>query len=303
MRVNSLTGRRISSMNDLSVQEFQYLVELTARIKKSMSAGMFSLQKPGKMVGAVFEVSDPTLKVSVEAASNTLGSYCCVLGPEWLGQNGSEAESLKSTLGDVAPLVDCLYVCVSTSAYVETLAREVTGPALITSSDAETITDTLAKLAAVSDLRGGLRGSKALYVGTHGNSVDSLILGAAKLGVEFTVCAPESARPQLSTIASARVESDKTGGSFRFEARPDKVSGPFDAVFVDACIDDQGVYAGWIQSVNERINHLVEGSRLVRSRRKPGRSGSDTLAVKGVPQITFDRWIYYSLIAFLYSLL
>jgi ornithine carbamoyltransferase len=116
-------------------------------------------------------------------------------------------------------------------------------------------TQILADFLTVKEVFGTLKGIKFTYVGDARNNMgNSLMIGAAKLGLHFTAVAPKSLWPNEDLIKTCEALAKESGATLRFTE--DKFEGTKD---VDVVYTDVWVSMGEPKEVwEERIETLVE---------------------------------------------
>lgn len=234
MRINSLTGRSILSVNDLSINEFESLIDLSVRVKKSVRAGLFSLEREGKVVALVFQKPSTRTRVSLEVAARMLRAHPMYLGAGELQL--SRGEPISDTVRVLERMTHCIVARVYSHGDLVAMRRLSRVPIINALSDFEHPLQALADYMTLKEKKGSLKGLKLAYVGDGNNVAHSLILGAAKLGVWISVATPENYRPSLEVLAAAKVEAEKTGAKIEVLTNPQKAVEDADAVYTDVWV-------------------------------------------------------------------
>jgi len=234
MRVNSLSGRSILSVNDLSVDEFESLIDLSIRVKKSVKAGLFGLEKEGRIITLLFQKPSTRTRLSLEVAARMLKAHPIYMGA---GETQlSRGEPIADTVRVFERMSNCIVARVNSHSDLVAMRRLSRVPVINALSDFEHPLQALADFMTLKERKGSLRGLKLAYVGDGNNVAHSLILGAAKLGVWMTVATPEGYRPSLEVIAAAKVEAEKTGAKIDILSSPQKAVEDADAVYTDVWV-------------------------------------------------------------------
>ncbi|MEM3671110.1 MAG: hypothetical protein QW767_05125 [Thermoprotei archaeon] len=294
--MNSLLGRKILSVDDLNYEEFQYLVDLSVRVKKSVTAGLFSLEKPMKRIVYVNETSNPFLDVCVKSAAELLKAP---LSQVSVGQISDRNRAhLLEALDQVA---DGFVLAVGNPELYKALTDAATKPCFSVTSPTEQLLSTIADFSFVQEFKGGLKRLKMSYVGDNRREIRSLLLAAGKSGVHFTACTPEDRKPDLRTVAAAKADAEKTGGSIRLEHRAEKALEDADVVYVDEETEAPVFGGGGTEgSLPEKIFASAPSGLLLIARRPdvsvPYTAGKDMLRPRA-------PWTVYSCVSLLYSVL
>jgi ornithine carbamoyltransferase len=234
MRVNSLNGRSILSVNDMSADEFESIIDLSIRIKKSIRAGLFSLEREGRIVTLLFQKPSTRTRLSVEVAARMLKAH-----PIYLGSSEtqlSRGEPMSDTVRVIERMSNCIVARVNSHTDLMAMRRLCRIPVINALSDFEHPLQALADYMTLKEKKGTLRGLKVAYVGDGNNVANSLILGAAKLGVFINVATPDNYRPSLEILATAKVEAEKTGARIDVVSSPQRAVEDADAVYTDVWV-------------------------------------------------------------------
>lgn len=217
MRVNSLRGRSILSVDDLSIHELQDLIDFSERIGKSMTAGLLSLEKENSVLAAICP-AEARARFYAEVAARRLRASTVRFG--WEEAKGSLGVNVFDFARSIGRIVDCAVVEGSDHSFMEGIAKTSNIPVLNALSEKEAPALALADFATLKSKLGKLSGLNLAYIGAGDAISNSVILAAAKCGVKLKVATSDRARPSIQGIARAKVEAEKTGGSVELVSTP-----------------------------------------------------------------------------------
>jgi ornithine carbamoyltransferase len=194
---DSLKGRDLLSLADLSPEEASYLLDLAAQMK----LGEVSPQCP-KILGLLFQKASTRTRVSFTVAMYQLGGQVIDLNPQ--STQVSRGEPLEDTARVLDRYVDVLAIRTFQQSDLETIAHFARIPVINALTDQEHPCQILADLLTVKESFGSLAGQTLTYVGDGNNVAHSLMIGCALLGVNIRVATPAGYAPQASVVKQAQ---------------------------------------------------------------------------------------------------
>jgi ornithine carbamoyltransferase len=194
--MESLKGRDLLSLSDLSLQEIEYLLNLAAKMK----IGSVSPQCP-KVLGLLFQKASTRTRVSFSVAMYQLGGQVIDLNPD--ATQVSRGEPLEDTARVLDRYLDALAIRTFRQEDLETIAHHARIPVINALTDLEHPCQALADLLTVQESFGRLQGLTLAYVGDGNNMAHSLLLGCAAMGVNIRVAAPAGYQPLPEIVEKA----------------------------------------------------------------------------------------------------
>jgi ornithine carbamoyltransferase len=194
---DSLKGRDLLSLADLSPEEASYLLDLAAQMK----LGEVSPQCP-KILGLLFQKASTRTRVSFTVAMYQLGGQVIDLNPQ--STQVSRGEPLEDTARVLDRYVDVLAIRTFQQSDLETIAHFARIPVINALTDQEHPCQILADLLTMKESFGSLAGQTLTYVGDGNNVAHSLMIGCALLGVNIRVATPAGYAPQASVVKQAQ---------------------------------------------------------------------------------------------------
>ena len=207
--ITSLKARHFVSMSDLSTEEVHGLLDLAADLKGQTRAGQPQQQLAGKTLAMIFQKPSLRTRVSFETGMTQLGGHAIYLAP------GDIKLGERETIEDVAIVMsryaDLIMARVFGHQVVTELAKHATVPVINGLSDFEHPCQIMADLMTIRERTGRLEGVKMVYVGDGNNVAQSLMFGAALVGVHLTVVTPPGFEPSGAVLAESQTIASRTG--------------------------------------------------------------------------------------------
>jgi ornithine carbamoyltransferase len=199
---NSLKGRSLLSLLDLSAAEILFLLALAAELKAAKRNGTERQRLRGKNIALIFEKPSTRTRCAFEVAAFDQGAQVSYLGPT--GTQIGVKESMRDTARVLARLYDAIEYRGFAQATVEELAAHGV-PVWNGLTDAFHPTQVLADLLTMRE-----HGDKPLeqvsfcYLGDgRGNMGHSLLVAAARLGMDLRMAVPPALAPDAGLLARA----------------------------------------------------------------------------------------------------
>ena len=201
MAIN-LHGRNFVKLLDFSRKEIEYLLELAAELKWAKSSGTEEPRLIGRNIALIFEKSSTRTRCAFEVAAYDQGAHVTYLGPS--GSQIGNKESMKDTARVLGRMYDGIQYRGFGQTIVEELAKYAGVPVWNGLTDEFHPTQILADLLTIREHSNKpFSEIKFAYLGdARFNMGNSLMVGAAKMGMDFRSVAPVEYQPskELQTI-------------------------------------------------------------------------------------------------------
>lgn len=249
MPVN-LKGRHFLTLKDFTPEEITYLLNLSRDLKAKKRAGIRGNLLEGKNVVLLFEKSSTRTRCAFEVGVMDEGGCVTFLG------SADSQMGKKESIEDTAKVLGRFYDGIEFRGFkqetVETLANNAGVPVWNGLTDLYHPTQILADFLTVTEhVAKPLNKVKFVYVGDARNNMgNSLMIGAAKLGMEFVGIAPKELWPADELVNEMKEVAKETGAKISFS---DKVDDVKDA---DVIYTDVWVSMGEEAMFEERIKQL-----------------------------------------------
>lgn len=201
----SVSSQHLLSLLDYSAEQIQQLLSLAATIKAQPEKYSNALQ--GKSIVTLYEKPSLRTRVTFDIGIAKLGGHSVYL--EIQGGTFGERETVADVARNMSCWADALVARVFYQKDLDTLAEAGSIPIVNALSDMFHPCQALADMLTLQENLGELAGKKLAYVGDGNNVCHSLMIAAAKLGMNMTVVTPEGYQPDpdildvVMTIASA----------------------------------------------------------------------------------------------------
>ena len=207
----NLRNRHFLKLLEFSPQEIQFLLDLSADLKKAKYAGLEQQRLKGKNIGLIFEKASTRTRCAFEVAAYDQGAHVTYLGPS--GSQMGTKESMKDTARVLGRMYDGIEYRGFGQEIVEELARYAGVPVWNGLTNEFHPTQVLADFQTMSEHSDKpLSQVKFAYLGDARNNMgNSLLVGAAKMGMDFRSVAPQSVQPNRELVAQAQEIAKDTG--------------------------------------------------------------------------------------------
>jgi ornithine carbamoyltransferase len=190
-----LRGRHLLSLAHHTEDEIRYLVELSRDLKRAKYTGTEEQLLRGRTIALIFEKTSTRTRCAFEVAAYDQGAHVTYLDP--VSSQIGHKESIKDTARVLGRMYDAIEYRGSSQALVETLAAYAGVPVLNGLTDEWHPTQMLADVLTMTEHTTKAWGDISFaYVGDGRNNVaNSLLLVAAKLGMDVRIAAPRELWP------------------------------------------------------------------------------------------------------------
>lgn len=227
----NLKGRDFLMLGDYTPQEIRYLIDLAIELKRKQKAGEVYQPLKGKTLGMVFEKSSTRTRVSFEVGMYQLGGQALFLSSNDL-QIG-RGEPIADTAQVLSRYLDGIMIRTYAHRTVVELARAATVPVINGLTDLSHPCQVLADYQTVLEHKGRLEGLKIAYIGDGNNMAHSLMMGAAKLGMNIAVASPEGYGPDADMTQNAKDVASRQGSTVLVTQDPKEAIADADIVYTD----------------------------------------------------------------------
>ena len=207
----NIRNRHFLKLLDFSPQEINSLLQLSLDLKKAKYAGTEQPRLTGKNIALIFEKASTRTRCAFEVAAYDQGAHVTYLGPT--GSQMGTKESMKDTARVLGRMYDGIEYRGFGQEVVEVLARYAGVPVWNGLTNEFHPTQVLADLMTMMEHSDKpLRRVSFAYLGDARNNMgNSLMVGAAKMGMDFRAVAPLSVQPAADLVQQARKIAEQTG--------------------------------------------------------------------------------------------
>jgi ornithine carbamoyltransferase len=207
----NLKNRHFLKLLDFKPAEIQYLLDLATNLKKAKKNGSEKQYLKGKNIALIFEKSSTRTRCAFEVAAFDQGAHVTYLGPT--GSQIGQKESMKDTARVLGGMYDGIEYRGYGQDIVEELAKYAGVPVWNGLTNEFHPTQILADFLTMTEHSDKpLNKMKFCYLGdARYNMGNSLMVGSAKMGIDFRIAAPKEYQPAAQLIAECRSIAKETG--------------------------------------------------------------------------------------------
>ena len=257
-----LKGRSFLKLLDFTTEELQYLLNLAKKLKEDKKNKTEEKKLTGKNIALIFEKTSTRTRCAFEVAAYNQGANVTYIGPSTSQMND------KESIEDTAKVLGRFYDGIEYRGYgqnlVEALAEYSGVPVWNGLTTEFHPTQVLADFLTILEKKGTLKGIKFAYLGDGKNNMaSSLMIGAAKFGMDFTIAAPKEYFPDKELAEAALKLAEENGGRVSFT--DDRIGGVKDAdvIYTDVWVSMGESYDVWDERIN-RLSYYQVNSELVK---------------------------------------
>ncbi len=231
----NLKGRHFLKLLDYTPAEMEYLLDLAADFKAKKKAGIAHDTCRGKNIALIFEKTSTRTRCSFEVAAYDLG-----MGVTYLDPTGSQIGK-KESIADTARVLGRIYDGIEYRGFGQEIVEELAAHAGVPVWNGLTNefhpTQILADFLTIREHFGKLKGIKLVYLGdARYNMGNSLMVGAAKMGLHFVAAAPKSYWPDRELIEQCQKIAAETGATLEFNEDPKAAVQGADVLYTDVWV-------------------------------------------------------------------
>ncbi len=267
-----LKNRSFLKLLDFTSEEITYLLELAADLKQAKKEGREQQYMRGKNIALIFEKTSTRTRCAFEVAGYDQGAGVTYLDPS--GSQIGHKESIKDTARVLGRMYDGIEYRGYGQDRVEALAEYAGVPVWNGLTDEFHPTQVLADLLTMQEhARRPLNEIAFCYLGDARNNMgNSLMIGAALMGMDFRAAAPVQVQPEESLVAKAREIAARTGARITLTDDVEEAVKGADFLYTDV----------WV-SMGEPAEVWEERIRLL----KPYQINRRVMEMTGKPEVKF----------------
>lgn len=277
----NLKGRHFLKLLDFSPEEIKSLINLAADLKAKKKAGVPHDMLRGKNIVLIFEKTSTRTRCSFEVAAHDLGMGVTYLDPK--SSQIGQKESIADTSRVLSSMFDGIEYRGFGQERVEELAKYSKVPVWNGLTNEFHPTQILADFLTIKERFGRLSGINFTYMGdARYNMGASLMVGCAKMGLNFTACAPREYFPDKALIEECEKIAAGTGATLRFEEDPAKGVHGANVVYTDIWVSMGEAEDVWAKRIADLSPYQVNSALMARA-------GDDAVFMHCLPSYHDDK--------------
>ncbi|WP_061019129.1 ornithine carbamoyltransferase [Vibrio splendidus] len=269
----NLRNRNFLKLLDFTPKEIQFLLDLSADLKKAKYAGTEQKKLNGKNIALIFEKASTRTRCAFEVAAFDQGAQVSYLGPS--GSQIGQKESMKDTARVLGRMYDGIEYRGFGQSIVEDLGAYAGVPVWNGLTDEFHPTQILADFLTMLEHGRGkhLHQISFAYLGDARNNMgNSLLVGAAKMGMDIRLVAPKAFWPEEQLVEECQAIAQSTGAKIKLtEDVAEGVKG-CDFLYTDVWVSMGEAPEAW----DERVAVMT-----------PYQVNMDVIKLTGNPQVKF----------------
>lgn len=266
----NLKNRSLLTLKDFTPDEIRHLLRLAAQLKSAKYTGTEQQLLKGREIALIFEKDSTRTRVGFEVAAHDQGAHVTYLGPS--GTHLGKKETVKDTARVLGRVYDAIEYRGFDQSIVETLTRWSGVPVYNGLTDQYHPTQILADFLTMHEHVGKrLRDTSFCFIGDTGNNMGtSLLIGAAKMGMDIRLCGPKVLWPDPATVNEAK--SMPNGARIILSEDIDEAVKGCDVIYTDVWVSMGSPAEIW----SDRIKMLL-----------PYQVNAEAMAASGNPHVKF----------------
>jgi ornithine carbamoyltransferase len=205
-------------------------IELKNRFKK----GDVNNSLTGKTLAMIFEKPSTRTRVSFETGMTQLGGHAIYLSPKDM-QLG-RGETIADTARVLSRMVDAILYRAFDHKNVLELAKYSTVSVINGLDDEEHPTQMVADFMTILEKKGRFQGLKFAYIGDGNNTLNSLLLSAAIVGMDIYAATPEGYEPKKEYVKKSQDIAKKKGSKVIITNDPEEAAKDADVIYTDVWV-------------------------------------------------------------------
>lgn len=270
----NLRNRSFLTLMDFTPKEINYMLDLAKELKNAKYAGTENQRLKGKNIVILFEKDSTRTRCAFEVGALDEGAHVTYLGPT--GSHMGKKESVKDTARVLGRMYDGIEYRGFAQKTVEDLAKYSGVPVWNGLTDADHPTQVLADfLTAQEHINKPLDKMIFVYAGDGRNNVaNALMIGAAKMGMDFRILTPSELDPKEELVERCREVAKETGAKITITDSINEGVKDADVIYTDVWVSMGEPEEEWIK----RINLL-----------KPYQVNMEMMKKTGNPKVIFEH--------------
>ena len=257
----NLKGKNFLKLLDFTPAEISGLIDLAAELKAKKKAGIAHRLCEGKNIALIFEKTSTRTRCAFEVASADLGMHSVYLEPT--GSQIGKKESIADTARVLGRMFDGIEYRGFGQEKVDELARYAGVPVWNGLTNEFHPTQILADFLTIKEHFGSLEGIKLVYMGdARYNMGNSLMVGAAKMGMHFVACAPKKYFPNHDLVNTCKEIAKETGAILEFIEDPAEAVKGAHVIYTDVWVSMGEPAEVWEERIKELSSYQVNSKLM-----------------------------------------
>ena len=261
----NLKGKSFLKLLDFTPEEIGGLIDYAEKLKKEKKAGIPHRIHEGKNVALIFEKTSTRTRCAFEVACRDLGAGVTYLDPS--GSQIGKKESIADTARVLGRMFDGIEYRGFGQEIVEDLAKFAGVPVWNGLTNEFHPTQILADFLTIREHFGRLKGINLVYMGdARYNMGNSLLVGSAKMGVNFTVCSPKEYFPDKALRDTCEAIAKESGAVLRYTEDTAEAVKNADVIYTDVWVSMGEPDEVWKERISALLPYQVNASLMAKAK-------------------------------------
>ncbi len=253
----NLRNRDFIKLLDFTPEEIVYMLRLAADLKAAKYAGIETQRLKGKNIALIFEKASTRTRSAFEVAAFDQGAHVSYIGPS--GSHIGYKESMKDTARVLGRMYDAIEYRGFSQDDVDILAQYAGVPIWNGLTDEFHPTQILADFLTMQEhSHKPLSEVAYCFLGDSGNNMgNSLMIGAAKLGMDVRLAGPKACWPNSEMIETAQATARETGAKITITEDARAAVRGCDFLYTDVWVSMGQPAELWDQRIQQMLPYQV----------------------------------------------
>ena len=258
----NLRNRNFLKLLDFTPKEMKFMLELAADLKKAKYAGTEQQKLKGKNIALIFEKASTRTRCAFETAAYDQGANVTYLGPT--GSQMGKKETMKDTARVLGRMYDGIEYRGFGQEIVEELGKYAGVPVWNGLTNEFHPTQVMADfLTMMEHVDKPLHQVAFAYCGDARNNMgNSLMVGAAKMGMDFRAVAPKAFWPEENLVETCREIAKETGATITLTEKVDEGVKGVDFLYTDVWVSMGESDEAWAERIKLMLPYQVNASMI-----------------------------------------
>ena len=252
----TLKGRHFLKLLDFSTEEVLYLIDLAEELKEKKKKGIRHDDLVGKNIALIFEKTSTRTRCAFEVAAYDLGMHVTYL--DSIASQFGKKESVADTARVLGRMFDGIEYRGFGQKIVDEFAQHAGVPIWNGLTDESHPTQMIADMLTIREHVGKLEGVRLVYMGdARFNMANSLMVTAAKLGMDFVICTNQKYFPNEKLVAYCQKLCEETGAKITLTEDVKEATKDADVIYTDVWVSMGEPDEIWEQRIEDLLPYQV----------------------------------------------
>src|SRR5579859_6234848 len=258
----ALRNKHFLKLDDFTTQEIDFLLQLATELKAARYAGTEAQHLTGKQIALIFEKDSTRTRIGFEVAAFQQGANVTYIGPS--GSHIGSKETMKDTARVLGRMYDGIEYRGFEQAQVEELARYAGVPVWNGLTNEAHPTQVLADFLTMQEhTHKPLEDVSFCFLGDAGyNMADSLMIGAAKMGMDIRLAGPRQTWPTETRVSQAHAIAAETGARITLTEDAEAAVRGCDFLYTDVWVSMGEVTELWGERIQQMLPYQVNSKLM-----------------------------------------